>query len=66
MAQTQCFGYRYIIQVKEKFKRDIAIGIVEKQRKQARTLVCIYNRAITVLHEQWMCRRMQTHPHHTI
>ena len=38
--------------------------IVEKA-KETSSDSGMHNRAITVLHEQWMCPGMQTHPHHT-
>ena len=42
-------------------KRDI-IGIVEKAKETSG----MHNRAITVLHEQWMCLGMQRHTHITL
>ena len=41
------------------------IGIVEKA-KETSSDSGIHNRAITVLHEQWMCPGMQTHTHITL
>ena len=43
------------------------IEIVEKA-KETSLDSGMHNRAITVLHEQWMCPGMQlyTHPHHTV
>ena len=53
-------------QVNEKFlelKRHI--GIVEKA-KETSSDSGMHNRAITVLHEQWMCPGMQRHTHITL
>ena len=47
------------------FKRDIIIGIVEKA-KETSSDSGMHNRAITVLHEQWMCPGMQRHTHITL
>ena len=38
------------------------IGIVEKASSDS----SMHNRAITVLHEQWMCPGMQRHTHITL
>ena len=47
-------------------KRDIIIiGIVEKA-KETSSDSGMHNRAITVLHEQWMCPGMQRHTHITL
>ena len=42
----------------------IIIGIVEKA-KETSSDTGMHNRAITVLHEQWMCPGMQRHTHIT-
>ena len=41
------------------------IGIVEKA-KETSSDSGMHNRAITVLHEQWMCPGMQRHTHITL
>ena len=48
-------------------KRDILIiiGIVEKA-KETSSDSGMHNRAITVLHEQWMCPGIQRHTHITL
>ena len=48
----------YLLQVNEKGH----IGIVEKA-KETSSDSGMHNRAITVLHEQWMCPGMQRHTH---
>ena len=58
----------YLYSIFEKFlelKRDIIIGIVEKA-KETSSDSGMHNRAITVLHEQWMCPGMQRHTHITL
>ena len=46
-------------------KRDIIIGIVEKA-KETSSDNGMHNRAINVLHEQWICPGMQRHTHITL
>ena len=46
-------------------KRDIIIGIAEKA-KETSSDTGMHNRAITVLHEQWMYPGMQRHTHITL
>ena len=46
-------------------KWDIYIGIVEKA-KETSSDSGMHNRAITVLHEQWMCPGMQRYTHITL
>ena len=48
----------------EKIKKG-HIGIVEKA-KETSSDSGMHNRAITVLHEQWMCPGMQTYTHITL
>ena len=45
--------------------KPICIGIVEKA-KETSSDSGMHNRAITVLHEQWMCPGMQRHTHITL
>ena len=54
-------------QVNEKFLelKEGHIGIVEKA-KETSSDSGMHNRAITVLHEQWMCPGMQRHTHITL
>ena len=51
-------------QVNEKIQKG-HIGIVEKA-KETSSDSGMHNRAITVLHEQWMCPGMQRHTHITL
>ena len=51
-------------QVNEKNKKG-HIGIVEKA-KETISDTGVHNRAITVLHEQWMCLGMQKHTQITL
>ena len=47
---------------KSKFKK----GHIEIQRKQVQIVVYMHDRAITVLHDQWMCLGIQRHTHITL
>ena len=47
------------------YKQISYIGIVEKA-KETSSDTGMYNRAITVLHEQWTCPGMQRHTHITL
>ena len=49
----------------KKFFKKGHIGIVEKA-KETSLDSGMHNRAITVLHEQWMCPEMQRHTHITL
>ena len=62
----QCAGSIIIIKEWRKVNAfEGHIGSVEKA-KETSSDSAMHNRAFTVLHEQWMCPGMQTHPHHTV
>ena len=52
-------------QVNGKILKECAEIVEKVQQTSLDTYIAIYVYANTVLHEQWMCLGMQTHPHHT-
>ena len=56
--------YNTWVQVNDLNFKKRHIGIVEKAKTWSDS--GMHNRAITVLHEQWMCPGSETHPHHTV
>ena len=65
-APSRATGAQFLnIQVNKELKRDIIIGIVERA-KETSWDSGMQDRAITVLHEQWMCLGMQRHTHITL
>ena len=59
-TEDECRNSNYVI--RRWAIRDIIIRIVEKV-KETSSDTGMHNRAITVLHEQWMCLGMQRHTH---
>ena len=64
MVFVFCSYFQFQVSLTLRIKKG-HIGIVEKA-KEISSDSGMHNRAITVLHEQWMCPGMQRHTHITL